>query len=70
MALRQLFTVLVMNADIEVGLVFAQSHEKEAKLAALSALGAMELGERYGEVLDILLQEASSKDEDIVTCPL
>ena len=65
LALRQLFTVLVMNADIEVGLVFAQSHEKEAKLAALSALGAMELGERYGEVLDILLQEASSKDEDI-----
>lgn len=65
LALRQLFTVLVMNADIEEGLIFAQAHEREAKLAALSALGAMELGERYGEVLDILLQGASSNDEDI-----
>lgn len=65
LALRQLFTVLVMNADIEEGLIFAQAHEREAKLAALSALGAMELGERYYEVLDILLQGASSNDEDI-----
>jgi len=65
LALRQLFTVLVMNADIEEGLIFAQAHEREAKLAALSALGAMELGERYDEVLNILLQEASSNDEDI-----
>lgn len=65
LALRQLFTVLVMNADIEEGLIFAQAHEREAKLAALSALGAMELGERYGEVLDILLHGASSNDEDI-----
>lgn len=65
LALRQLFTVLVMNADIEEGLIFAQAHEGEAKLTALSALGAMELGERYGEVLDILLQGASSNDEDI-----
>lgn len=65
LALRQLFTVLVMNADIEEGLIFAQAHEREAKLAALSALGAMKLGERYGEALDILLQGASSDDEDI-----
>lgn len=65
LALRQLFTVLVMNTDIEEGLIFAQAHEREAKLAALSALGAMELGERYDEVLNILLQEASSNDEDI-----
>lgn len=65
LALRQLFTVLVMNADIEESLIFAQAHEREAKLAALSALGAMELGERYDEVLNILLQEASSDDEDI-----
>lgn len=65
LALRQLFTVLVMNADIKEGLIFAQANEREAKLAALSALGAMELGERYGEVLDILLQGASSNDEDI-----
>lgn len=66
LALRQLFTVLVMNADIEECLIFAQAHEREAKLAALSALGAMDLGERYGEILDTLLQEASSNDEDIV----
>ncbi|WP_227870799.1 hypothetical protein [Orrella marina] len=65
LALRQLFTVLVMNDDIEESLIFAQAHEREAKLAALSALGAMELGERYDEVLNILLQEASSNDEDI-----
>lgn len=65
LALRQLFTVLVMNADIEESLIFAQAHEREAKLAALSALGAIELGERYDEVLNILLQEASSNDEDI-----
>lgn len=65
LALRQLFTVLVMNADIEEGLIFAQAHEREAKLAALSALGTMELGDRYGEVLDTLLQGASSDDEDI-----
>ncbi|EFH4048320.1 hypothetical protein F9362_21640 [Escherichia coli] len=65
LALRQLFTVLVMNDDIEEGLIFAQAQEREVKLAALSALGAMELGERYGEVLDILLQGASSNDEDI-----
>lgn len=65
LALRQLFTVLVMNADIEEGLIFAQAQEREVKLAALSALGAMELGERYGEVLDILLLGASSNDEDI-----
>ncbi|MDR5906443.1 hypothetical protein [Franzmannia qiaohouensis] len=65
LALRQLFTVLRMNADAEVGLIFAQDHEREAKLAATSALGAMELGERYGEVLDTLLQGASSDDGDI-----
>lgn len=65
LALRQLFTVLVMNADLEESLIFAQDHERETKLAALSALGAMELGERYDEVLNILLQEASSNDEDI-----
>lgn len=65
LALRQLFTVLLMNADVEEGLIFAQAHEREAKLAAISALGAMELGERYGEVLDTLLQGASSNDEDI-----
>ncbi|WP_313501288.1 hypothetical protein [Stutzerimonas nitrititolerans] len=64
-ALRQLFTVLVMNADIEESLIFAQNHEREAKLSALSALGAMELGERYDEVLDILVLGASSNDEDI-----
>ncbi|HEJ6973017.1 TPA: hypothetical protein ACGCBI_002171 [Serratia marcescens] len=65
LALRQLFTVLVMNADIEESLIFAQANEREAKLAALSALGGMELGERYDEVLNILLQGASSNDEDI-----
>ncbi|MGB6056580.1 MAG: hypothetical protein WBG17_15240 [Burkholderiaceae bacterium] len=64
-ALRQLFMVLLMNADIDEGLIFAQAHEREAKLAALSALGAMRLGERYGEVLDTLLQGASKNDEDI-----
>lgn len=65
LALRQLFTVLLANADVEEGLTFAQAHEREAKLAALSALGAMELGERYGEVLDTLRQGASSDDEDV-----
>lgn len=63
LALRQLSTVLLMNADVEESLIFAQAHEREAKLAAISALGAMELGERYGEVLDTLLQGASSDDE-------
>lgn len=63
-ALRQLSTVLLMNADVEEGLIFAQAHDREAKLAAISALGAMELGERYREVLDTLTQEASSDDED------
>lgn len=65
LALRQLFTVLLMNADVEEGLIFAQAHSREAKLAAISALGAMELGEHYGEVLDTLLQGASSDEEDI-----
>ena len=65
LALHQLCTVLRMNADIEEGLIFAQAHARDAKLAAISALGAMELGERYGEVLDTLLQGASSNDEDI-----
>lgn len=65
LALRQLCTVLRMNADIEEGLIFAQDHEREAKLAAISALGTMDLGERYGEVLDTLLQGASNNDEDI-----
>lgn len=65
LALRQLFTVLVMNADIEESLIFVQAHQREAKLSALSALGAIELGERYDEVLNILLQEASSNDDDI-----
>lgn len=64
LALRHLFTVLLMNADAEEGLIFAQAHDGEAKLAAISALGAMELGERYGEILDTLLQGASSDDED------
>lgn len=63
LALRQLFTVLRMNADVEKGLMFARADQREAKLAAISALGAMELGERYGEVLDALLQGASSDDE-------
>ncbi|WP_229843090.1 hypothetical protein [Halomonas urumqiensis] len=65
LALRQLFTVLIMNADVEEGLIFAQAQEREAKLAAISALGTMELGERYHEVLDTLLQGASSDDEGI-----
>lgn len=64
LAVRQLFTVLVMNTDIEEALIFAHAHEREPKLAAISALGAMDLGERYGEVLDFLLKEASSNDED------
>src|SRR5690625_2027041 len=38
-ALRPPFTVLVMNGDIDAGLIFAQAHEREAELAALSALG-------------------------------
>ncbi|MDV6319752.1 hypothetical protein [Chromohalobacter sp. HP20-39] len=63
LALRQLFMVLLMNADVEEGLFFTRAHEREAKLAAISALGAMELGERYHEVLDTLLQGASSDDE-------
>ncbi len=46
LALRQLFTVLLMNADAKEGLIFAQADEREAKLAAISALGAMELDER------------------------
>jgi hypothetical protein len=53
-----------MNAHVEQALMFAQADEREAKLAAISALGAMELGERYDEVLDTLLQGASSEDED------
>lgn len=65
LALRQLCTVLRMNADIEEGLIFAQAHEREVKLAAISALGAMDLGERYGEVLDTLIQGASSNDEEV-----
>ncbi|MFC3071770.1 hypothetical protein [Shinella pollutisoli] len=64
LALRQLFTVLRMNTDAEQALMFARSDEREAKLAAISALGAMELGERYGEVFDTLLQAASSEDQD------
>lgn len=64
LALRQLFMVLLVNADAEEGLIFAQADEREAKLAAISALGSMELGERYDEVLDTLLQGASSDDED------
>lgn len=65
LALRQLCTVLRMNADIEEGLIFAQAHAREAKLAAISALGAMDLGERYGEVLDTLLQGASINDGEV-----
>ncbi|WP_210191495.1 hypothetical protein [Ensifer aridi] len=64
LALRQLFTVLRMNADAEQALMFARADERELKLAAISALGAMELDEHYGKVFDILLQEASSDDED------
>lgn len=64
LAQRQLFTVLRINADAEQALMFARTDERESKLAAISALGAMELGERYGEVLDTLLQGASSEDED------
>lgn len=64
LALRQLFTVLLANTDVDEGLMFSQTHERRVKLAAISALGAMELGERYSEVFDTLLQEASSDDED------
>ncbi|MFE0018343.1 hypothetical protein ACFWXH_26110 [Mesorhizobium sp. NPDC059054] len=64
LAVRQLLTVLRMNADVEQALMFARADEREAKLAAISALGAMELGERYGEVFDTLLQAASSADQD------
>ena len=64
-ALRQLFIVLRMNADSEESLMFARADQREAKLSAISALGAMELGKRYGEVLDTLLQEAFSDDEEI-----
>ncbi len=64
LALRQLFTVLRMNADAEQALMFARADEREPKLAAISALGAIELGERYSEVLDTLLQGAASEDED------
>lgn len=65
LALRQLFTVLQMNGDVDEGLIFAQAHQQEAKLAAISALGAMELGERYHEVSDALFQGASSDDEGV-----
>lgn len=65
LALRQLFSVLLMNTDVNEGLIFAQSHEREAKLAAISALGAMELGERHSEVFDTLFQGASSDDESV-----
>lgn len=64
LAQRQLFTILRVNADVEESLVFARGDGREAKLAAISALGAMELGERYDEVFDTLLQGASSEDED------
>lgn len=64
LAVRQLFTVLRMNADAEQALMFARADERETKLAAISALGAMELGGRYDEVLDTLLQGASSQDQD------
>lgn len=63
LALRQLFSVLLVNADVDEGLLFAQAHDREAKLAAISALGAMELGERHSEVFDTLFQGASSDDE-------
>ncbi|ARM92547.1 hypothetical protein RHEC894_PE00524 (plasmid) [Rhizobium sp. CIAT894] len=63
-ALRQLLTTLRMNADVEESLIFARSDERAAKLAAISALGAMELGGRYNEVFDTLLQGASSDDEE------
>lgn len=65
LALRQLFTVLQMSGDVDEGLIFAEAHQQEAKLAAISALGAMELGERYREVLDTLLQGASSDDDGV-----
>ncbi|EHJ93520.1 hypothetical protein [Vreelandella boliviensis] len=65
LALRQLCTVLQMNGDVDEGLIFAQAHQQEAKLAAISALGAMELGERYHEVSDALFQGASSDDAGV-----
>jgi hypothetical protein len=65
LALRQLFIVLRINADAEESLSFARADQREAKLSAISALGAMELGKHYEEVLDTLLQEAYSNDEEI-----
>ncbi|MDX7598829.1 hypothetical protein [Aeromonas caviae] len=65
LALRLLSTVLLINSDVDESIIFAKAHKQEAKLAAISALGSMELGERYAEVIDILLQCASSEDEDI-----
>lgn len=47
LALRQLFTVLRMNIDAEQALMFARVDQRDTKLVAISALGAMELGERY-----------------------
>ena len=64
-ALRHLSIVLKMHEDISESLVFVQSDERKAKLSAISALGSMDLGERYEEVLGTLLQEASSDDEEI-----
>jgi hypothetical protein len=64
LALSQLYTTLRVNADVEEGLTFAQADEREAKLAAISALGFMELGQRYEKVLGALLHEAASDDED------
>lgn len=64
-ALRHLSIVLKMHEDISESLAFVQTDERKAKLSAISALGSMDLGERYEEVLGTLLQEASSDDEEI-----
>lgn len=64
-ALRQLSTVLRMNADVEESLIFARVESREAKLAATFALGSMELGERYDDVIDTLLKGAAGDDEEI-----
>ena len=64
-ARRQLGTVLRMNTDVDEALAFARADDREPKLAAIFALGAMDVGERHAEVLAELLRGAASANEDI-----
>lgn len=64
-ALRHLSTVLRVNVDVQESLIFVRTGEHEAKLSAIRALGAMELGDQYEEALLTILQAMHNDDEAI-----